>query len=216
MAGTPWTSIEWAALGAVLSGAGTVIGAVAVIGAAWLASNTFEGWRKQTLSQRRIEQAERILTAAYKARRALGYVRSPLMEGHELSAAEAHLEKQDFWATADTNRKKRLMSAQGHYNRLNAVLDERRAVEECLPMARALFGEQVEKALELLNRQFHMVQIAVDSNSWDGNDREFARSLREDLSSAAGTDKPNKMNVLIEEQVKLIEDALVPVLRLEK
>lgn len=216
MAEPVWTATEWAAFGGVLSGVGTVIGALAVIGAAWFASNTFESWRKQTLSQRRIEQAERILTAAYKARRALGYVRSPLMEGHELSTAEAHLEKQDFWATTDPNRKNRLVSAQGHYNRLSAVMDERRALEECLPMARALFGEQVEKALELLNRQFHMVQIAVDSNSWDGNDKEFARSLREDLSSAAGTDKPNKMNVLIEEQVKLIEDKLVPVLRLEK
>jgi hypothetical protein len=216
MAEPVWTATEWAALGGVLSGVGTVIGALAVIGAAWFASNTFEGWRKQTLSQRRIEQAERILTAAYKARRALGYVRSPLMEGHELQAAEAHLEKQDFWATTDANRKQKLVSTQGYYNRLNAVLDERRAVEECLPMARALFGEQVEQALELMNRQFRMVQIAIDSNSWEGNDREFARSIREDLTSSSGSDRPNKMNVLIEEQVKLIEGALVPVLRLEK
>jgi hypothetical protein len=36
MAGTPWTSIEWTALGVVLSGAGAVIGAVAVISAAFL------------------------------------------------------------------------------------------------------------------------------------------------------------------------------------
>ena len=35
MAGTPWTSIEWTAFGAVLSGAGTVAGALAVIGAAY-------------------------------------------------------------------------------------------------------------------------------------------------------------------------------------
>lgn len=82
-------------------------------------------------------------------------------------------------------------------------------------MARALFGEKVEKALELLNRQFHMVRIAVESNSWDGNDREFARSLREDISSSSGSDRPNKMNVLIEGQVKQIEDALLPVLRLD-
>lgn len=76
-------------------------------------------------------------------------------------------------------------------------------------------GEQVEKGLELLNRQFHIVRIAVDSNSGDGNDREFARSLREDISSSSGSDRPDKMNVLIEEQVKQIEDALLPVLRLE-
>jgi hypothetical protein len=210
-----WTATEWTALGAVLSGTGTVIGALAVIIAALLASNTFDGWRRQKLSERRIEQAERILTAAYKARRALGYVRSPLMEAHELRSAEEHLKAKEFWSTADVDRKKRLISAQGHYNRLNAVLDERRAVEECLPMARALFGEQVEKALELLNRQFHMVSIAVDANSEDGNDRDFTRTLREDLSSSSGSDRPNRMNVLIEEQVKLIEDALVPVLQLD-
>jgi hypothetical protein len=208
-----WTATEWSALGAVLSGAGTVIGAVAVIVAAKLGSSTFKSWREQKLSERKIEQAERILTAAYKARRALGYVRSPLMLAHELNTAEAHLEKQDGWATS--SRKQSLITAQAYYNRLNAVMDERRAVEECLPMARALFGEQVEQALELLNRQFHMVSVAVESNSWDGNDREFARSIREDLSSSSGSDRPNKMNVLIEEQVKLIEDACVPVLRLE-
>ena len=208
-----WTATEWTAFGAVLSGTGTVIGALAVIGAAWFASNTFEGWRRQKLSERHIEQAERILTAAYKARRALGYVRNPLVLAHELNAAEAHLEKQDGWASS--SRKQKLITAQAYYNRLNAALDERRAVEECLPMARALFGEPVEKALELLNRQFHMVSIAVDSNSDDGNDRDFARMIREDLSSSSGSDRPNKMNMLIEEQVKLIEDALVPVLRLE-
>lgn len=202
-------------IGAVLQGIGALAQAFAISIAAWIASDTYKGWRRQKLSERRIEQAERILTAAYNARRALGYVRSPLMEAHELSAAEAHLEKQVSWATVDANRKQGLVSAQGCYNRLNAVLDERRAVEECLPMARALFGEQVEKALELLNRQFHMVRIAVDSNSWDGNDGEFARSLRDNISSSSGSERPNKMNVLIEEQIKQIEDALLPVLRLE-
>jgi hypothetical protein len=216
MAEPVWTATEWAALGDVLSGVGTVIGALAVIGAAYLGSRTFEGWRRQTLSQRRIEQAERILTATYKVRRALAQVRNPMMWAHELHAAEAHLEKQDFWATVASDKRRKMITAQGYYNRLNSVLDERRAVDECLPMARALFGEDVETALDTLNRQFHMVSVAVDSNSWDGNDREFQRAISEDLSSSSGTDRPNKMNVLIEEQVKLIEAACVPALRLEK
>jgi hypothetical protein len=202
-------------IGAVLQGVGALAQAAAIGLAAWMASNTYQSWRRQNLSERRIEQAERILTAAYKARRALGYVRSPLMEAHELNAAEAQLEEKDFRATVEEERKERLVLAQGYYNRLNAVMDERRAVEKCLPMARALFGEQVEKALELLNRQFHMVKIAVDANSETGNDSDFSRSLWEDISSSSGTDCPNKMNLLIEEQVKLIEDALLPVLRLE-
>jgi hypothetical protein len=159
MADQVWTTAEWAAFGGVLSGVGTVIGALAVIVAAVLGSQTFKSWRKQALSQRRIEQAERILTATYKARRALGYVRSPIMWAHELKAAEAHLEEQDSWATVDRERKQKMISAQGYYNRLNAVMDERRALEECLPMARALFGEQVEKAVEQLNHQFYLVSV---------------------------------------------------------
>lgn len=201
-----------AEFGSVLQGIGTLAGACAVAYAAWTASNTFDGWRRQKLSERRIEQAERILTAAYKARRALGYVRNPLMLAHELHAAREYLAKRDDWA--GTDRKESLVTAQAYYNRLSAVREERQAVEECLPMARALFGEKVEAALEVLNRQFHMVSIAVEMNSMEGNDRNFSRELRGDLSSSAGTNRPNEMNVLIEEQVKLIEGECVPVLRL--
>ncbi len=211
-----WTATEWTALGSFLSGAGTIIGALAVIGAAWFGSRTFESWRKQKLSERRIEQAERILTATYKVRRALGYVRHPLMRGQELGTAEEQLKKPDNWSTITAESKQKLILVQAYYNRLNAELDERRAIDECQPMARALFGQEVEKALDTLNHQFHIVRTAVESNISDGNDREFQRSIDEVLFSVSGTDKPNKMNDVIEAQVKLIEGACLPVLRLEK
>ncbi|WP_422000037.1 hypothetical protein [Roseovarius mucosus] len=204
-----------AEIGSVLQGVGALAGAFAVGFAAWLASNTFEQWRKQKLSERHIEQAERILTATYKARRALERVRNPMMWAHELHAAREHLETQDFWASTPENRRQKMVTAQGYYNRLNAVLDERRALDECLPISRALFGEPLEQALETLHTQFHLVSIAVDANSWDGNDREFQRSISEDLSSLSGVGKANKMNGVIAEQIKVIEDACVPVLRLE-
>jgi hypothetical protein len=57
--------------------------------------------------------------------------------------------------------------------------------------------------------------MAVDANSDTGNDREFERSLREDLSCSSGTDRPNKMNGVIDEQVKLVEEQCFPVLRLK-
>lgn len=203
-------------IGAVLQGVGALAQAAAIAFTAYLASNTFDGWRRQKLSERRFEQAERILTAAYKARRALMYVRSPLIEAHEQNAAETHLKKQDTWADVDAKRTKPLITAQCYYNRLNAVLDERRAVEECLPMARSLFGAQVENALELLNRQFHIVGIAAESKADDdGSNREFTHKLRSDLSNASGTRTPNEMNETIAAQVKTIEDTLMPVLRLE-
>jgi predicted nucleic acid-binding protein len=100
-------------------------------------------------------------------------------------------------------------------SRLDAVLDERRSVDECLPMARALFGEQVEKALELLNRQFNMVRISAEASAAATNSEDSHSDIWDDLSSATYKDRPNKMNVLIAEQVKLIEDTLVPVLRLD-
>lgn len=95
-------------------------------------------------------------------------------------------------------------------------MDEHQAVDDCLPMARALFGEQVESALETLNRHFHIVYVAADMNDAAGNDQDLARALRADLSSSSGTDRQNEMNDIIAAQVKLIEDGLLPVLRLEK
>lgn len=200
-------------IAAVLQGVGSFVGALAVAYAAVRASMTYDDWRKQKLAERKIEQAERILTAAYNARRALDVVRSPFMSARELHAAEAHLETQGGWATS--SRKEELITAQAHFNRLNSVLNERRAVEECLPMARALFGERVEAALETLNRQFYLVSVAAKTLSSGENDREVERSMREDLSSVSLRDKPNKMNLLIQEQVKLIEDACLPVLRFD-
>ena len=82
-------------------------------------------------------------------------------------------------------------------------------------MARALFGEQVEKALDTLYQQFQLVRNAAEMSDIDEDDKELARKVREDLSTASGNDRPNKMNVLIEEQVNLIENQLSPILRLE-
>lgn len=206
---------DFVALGAVLQGVGSIVGAAAIFGAAWFASNTFDNWRKQKLSERRIEQAERILTAAYKARRALRYVRSPMIWGYELDAAEKQLEKQDAWSSYDDGRQKKFRSAQAYYNRLTEAIEERKALDECLPMGRALFGEDVEAALEAINHQFHLVHVAADASTWEGNDPELQRSIMSDLSSAGGSPTPNKINDTLEIQIELIEARCLPVLRLE-
>ncbi|WP_287882781.1 hypothetical protein [Paracoccus sp. (in: a-proteobacteria)] len=75
-------------IGAVLQGIGSLAGAFAVGFAAWMASNTFENWRRQKISERRIEQAERILTATYKVRRGLSQVRNPMIWAHELGRVD--------------------------------------------------------------------------------------------------------------------------------
>ncbi len=117
------TTIDWAATGAMLSGIGTVVGALAVIGAAVIGSRTFDNWKKQKLAERHIEQAERILTATYKARRGLSRVRSPAMWGHETDAAEEQLKASGDWEkTTSEGERKSLATLQAYYNRLNTFL----------------------------------------------------------------------------------------------
>ena len=61
MAGT--SKIDWVATGTMLQGVGTLVGAVAVLVAAWFGKTTFEAWRRQQVAGRKLAQAERILEA---------------------------------------------------------------------------------------------------------------------------------------------------------
>jgi hypothetical protein len=210
------TKIDWAATGAMLSGIGAVIGALAVIGAAFIGSRTFKNWKRQKLAERHIEQAERILTATYKARRGLSRVRNPAMFGHEIDAAEEQLKASGAWDKALAERqRKSLSTAQAYYNRLNATRDDQLALEECQPMARAFFGEELEKALEKLNHQFWTVKVYVDANHHDksGADADFRRKIESTIWGGYPSAEENEVDQTIAAQVKLIQDTLVPVLR---
>lgn len=210
-----WTATEWTAFGNVLLGVGTVVGALAVIVAAVLASNTFDSWRKQTLSQRRIEQAERILTATYKVRRGLSHVRNPMLWGYEIQHAEDYLKQKDELPSDDIEKRK-LATAQVYFTRLNEVLDDRKSLEECQPMARALFGEGLELAMDSLNRQFQVVNAAVQAQYRfeENTDRKFRERIEATLWSGYPPSGENKLDREIAEQVATIEKSCVPVLRL--
>lgn len=213
------TTIDWAATGAMLSGIGTVVGALAVIGAAVIGSRTFDNWKRQRLAERHIEQAERILTATYKVRRGLSRVRSPFMWGHETDAAEEQLKASGAWEkTFPESERKSLGTAQAYYNRLNATNNDQLALEECQPMARAFFGEGLEKALEKLNHQFWTVKVYVGANHSDktGADTDFWREIKSTIWEGYPNADENEMDQTIAAQVKLIEDTLVPVLRTAK
>ena len=172
--------IDWAATGTMLQGIATIIGAVAVIGAATIGSRTFENWKRQKLAERHIEQAERILTATYKVRRGLSYVRNPAMWGHETDAAEDQLKANGEWEKVFPESERRsLATAQAYNNWLKATRDDQLLLEECQPMARAFFGEELEKAIEKLNHQFWTVKVYVDANHSDktGADAAFRRTI---------------------------------------
>ena len=202
----------------MLQGIGTLIGAAVVIFAAKLGANTFNSWRKQKLGERHIEQAERILTATYKARRALGFVRGIMVWAHELNAAEATLKEDPAWPSVAKGRQKRLVTAQASFNRLNDTREEQDALYQCLPMARALFGEAVEQALVDLHRQFWNVR--VDAETYvddDGSDPVFTKKIRRgmyDVGARAG--ETNETSDAISAALNAIEAACLPVLRYEE
>ena len=201
----------------MLQGWGTLLGAGAVIYAAKKGADTFESWRRQKVAERRRDQAERILTATYKARRALKFVRSPMMWAHELSAAEKKLkEDAEQWKLQTVERQRRLVTAQGYFNRLNKTVEERQELTECLPMARALFDGQLEKALEELSHQFWIVEVDVDSYIDDeGQDAEFSRKIRRGMYDVTPADgQINEVSERIATSVEVIEGNCLPALRL--
>lgn len=212
------TTIDWRATGTMLQGAGALIGAIAVIAAAIIGSRTFDNWKRQKLTERHIEQAERILTATYKVRRGLSRVRSPAMWSHETDAAEEQLKANGLWErTFPESERKSLATAQAYYNRLDATKEDRQMLEECQPMARAFFGEGLEEAIEKLNRQFWTVQVYVDANhkAKDRADAEFRKKIESTIWEGYPSAEENEIDKIISTQIKLIEDICVPVLRTE-
>lgn len=207
-------AIDWAATGAMLQGIGTLAGVAAAIAAAFIGANA---WKQQKQAERKAEQAERILTATYKVRRGLSQVRSPMMLAYEFVAAEALLKEQGEWDKIfpETQRQK-AATAQAYYNRLNKTRDDQQALLECQPMARALFGEELEKALEKLNHLFWSVRVYVDADYRDtGTDVNHRNKIESTIWEGYPSPEENELDRTIAEKVKFIEDTCVPALRFE-
>ncbi len=212
------SSIDWAATGAMLQGWATLAGAGAVVWAAYKGASTFDGWRRQKIAERKQEQAERILTATYKCRRALEYVRGWMLFGHERHAAEQQIKQQDGWSQKSQGLQNRLVTGQAFYNRLNRIKAERAELDQCFPMARALFGEELEQALENLSHQFWIVQVNVDSyiDDEDGTDKDFTDKIHRVMYAVTPRDgEVNEVTHAVETSVAAIERICLPVLRLE-
>ena len=84
-------------------------------------------------------------------------------------------------------------------------------------MARAFFGEELEKALETLNHQFHSVRVYVEAHHHDRNgaDKEFRMKIDSTIWSGYPTKAENEIDNTVDDLVKIIEDTCVPALRLE-
>lgn len=208
---------DWAATGAMVQGVATVVGAGAVLVAAKIGADTFGAWRRQKVAGRKIDQAERILTAAYNARRGLRYVRRPMMLGYELTAAETKLRAEgEVYDNQPEARQKRLVTAQAFFDRINGTREDREELSKCLPMARALFGVELENAIERLDQQYWIIQVDAESLiDDDGSDREFTKKARRGMYDIKPSDGDvNEVTAAIDGAIEIIENTCLPALRL--
>jgi hypothetical protein len=200
-----WGVSEWTAFGTVLSGIGAILGV-------WAVFSTSENWRKQKLAERRSDQAERILNAVHHARDALGYIRSHLISNKDWNTAEAHVA--EHYPSKSNDKKQELVEAHYYLNLLNSAADQQRAIYACLPLARALFGDEVADALKDLNKVFLEIKIAAEAITYGHKNKETLNSS-EVLDPSTGNLRPNAMNKRIAEQVRVIEDKCIRLLKLE-
>lgn len=194
-------------------------GFVAVVGLIWATKqgrNAVADWRTQKQDERAIGAAERILTAAYKARTSIESIRSSVITAGELSRAMSRLKEEfpGFVNFADS-RQHRLTQAQAMLSRIDLYKSDWDEVFAVMPIANAYFGSEIEAQLEELARQRQIVSVSVDSFAQDdGTDMEFTKRIRADVwrgLTVDGVQDPIATNVRT--AIITIEKRLLPVLR---
>lgn len=88
----------------MIGGVAAWAGVGAVVYAARRAANTIDGFRKEKLLERRLETADDVLTLAYRIKRNMVTVRSPMTEGYELEQADDLLRGQDWYDSLPEDR----------------------------------------------------------------------------------------------------------------
>lgn len=148
----------------MLSGLGTVVGALAVFYAAHKGSDTFKQWRRQKGEERRIEVAEQILILSYKVKRALESIRSPMMLSGEVAKVEEKLrESGALDESTGEGKKGNLTTAQGALMRMDHYKDLWNSLLDITPVAKAIFGDEIEKQLNELWSQRSKIAVAANS-----------------------------------------------------
>lgn len=172
------STCDWAVTGSMLSGVGQVASAVTVVAAAWIAANTFNAWKRQHLTQKRVEYAEQIITLVRKAEVELDKIRhfNPERLWHEREAIEKDvLAYEDFSEIEDEEeRRHRIEDAvEGRLYLHN--LEENSSIEalllELLAPATAYWGEELSEPLEAVVEAYQQCRSAANTLKWFGRQK---------------------------------------------
>ncbi|WP_277982258.1 hypothetical protein [Sphingomonas faeni] len=156
--------VDWSATGDMLSGIGTIAGAAFVLIAARIGRNTFEGWKRQRIEERRSNLAEQVLTLAYRLQEALSVIRSPLRLLGESQESEKKLREQDMIKSSTSDRQiQMLLTAQSSLTRISDFADAFDQLANVRPLMRAIFGQPLTAHLETIVTARNKVRGAAHS-----------------------------------------------------
>lgn len=209
-------AVDWAVTGTALSGIGSVLSAGAVIWAANKAANTFDDWKQRRAAEREEEHAKECLVAVYQVADAFQAVRSPFLHGFELDRAREKLQEDARWQDLTAAQRDRHCHGQVLFDRL-ARHDERfDRLVWCIPLGRAIFGEELETALRALGGLHWILTVEIQSFIHDlGHDAEFDRKVRNNLNDNR-CEGDGAISKAIRDSVSTVEARLLPVLRPER
>lgn len=203
--------IDWDATGSMLSGIGTIVGAIAVLLAALVARISINQFRTQKITERLVEHAERILTATYKAHYALDHVRGRMLWAGELEVAEKKLRDANAITGKTNERDRRMISAQVYLDRLSRTNDDKSSLVDVMPTARALWGKELETEIQKLHHQFWLIECNATELA-DTDDRDRLVNLRRMLGGKCAKDE-DELSVEVRRITSAIEEKCLPVLR---
>jgi hypothetical protein len=219
-------AIDWAATGNMLSGIGTVAGSGAVLYAAYVGRQTFKGWKRQKIEERKIAVAEQILTLAYRLKRAFSGIRSPGMAGHESRACETKLREDGVIDEATPpGVVSLLITAQGTLTRTTHFKPQFDALLDIMPVAKAIFGDDMETWLNVFWTQRSLVMVAAQSLARQGPNQVFRdqehidQVLRrrerdeERIWEGGGEDEVDHVANALSASIASMEAVLLPIIR---
>lgn len=189
-----------------------------VIGwAAYQGTNSFRQWLLQRQTERKIAAGERVLTVVYRARDAISHMRAIFHNGYEISAAEEKLSKSySGFEHLERAKKLRLTTAQVILDRANASADIWKELFECMPLARAFFGTEMDQQLRQINQARHRILTSAEALvDLDGEKHEdFADECEDDIwgGKAKALGRPDRVQEMIDTAVGIAEQSILPVI----
>jgi hypothetical protein len=208
-------SIDWAATGAWMQAWAGFANAAVIAFAAYKGAQTFQSWLKQRQTERRIAVAERILTFAYRAKDTFRSMRSPAIFGGEVTRAKEMLKDEDEYQNKPEGERKLMETAQVMLSRVGKESALWHELFECLPLARAFFGDEVEGGLRSIWAQHSKIWASI--HTYTDADRDFRRNCEADFWAYAGDLRPqgDVVGKAVDAAVADIERVLLPVITSE-